>query len=306
MSQSGYIYVLYNSSVSGAVKIGKTQRNPEDRARELSSATGVPTPFVVVYQCFFKDCDNAEMFVHTRLDNCRLSENREFFQIPIYEAIDTLLEAKKYYEKSEDLLSDFDSPKYTDSDDEFLASLTIEEKDPATEICEAAEAYYYGYDETIQDYNEAFKLYLKAAKLGSAKAFFQLGRMCRDGEGRSSDLRQALDFFKEGIKHGNDECWAEMAMIFNMEGHNSNEEKCWNKYFYSKNFNNFGPDRPYAIYDYVFRSILNNRPINYKEQIIQVREEVIKCFQGIKEFAEKQNDNSELPYKCIEAVKGLN
>lgn len=49
MGQTGYIYILYNQTANGFVKIGKTQRNPEDRSKELSSATGVPTPFTVVY-----------------------------------------------------------------------------------------------------------------------------------------------------------------------------------------------------------------------------------------------------------------
>ncbi len=47
MSGNGYVYVLMNSSMRGLVKIGKTEREPEERAKELSASTGVPTPFMV-------------------------------------------------------------------------------------------------------------------------------------------------------------------------------------------------------------------------------------------------------------------
>jgi hypothetical protein len=65
----------------GLVKVGKTTRSPEERAKELSSATGLPTPFIVVYEQYFQDCDLAEAFVHTYLAESghRVADNREFF-----------------------------------------------------------------------------------------------------------------------------------------------------------------------------------------------------------------------------------
>lgn len=78
---SGYVYVLINPSLDGMVKIGKTTRSPEERAKELSQATGTPTPFVVVYKAYFNDCSKAEAYVHTMLEEqgYRVSSNREFF-----------------------------------------------------------------------------------------------------------------------------------------------------------------------------------------------------------------------------------
>lgn len=49
MIEPGHIYILVNPSMEGLVKIGKTTRDPESRARELSQATGVPTPFYVAF-----------------------------------------------------------------------------------------------------------------------------------------------------------------------------------------------------------------------------------------------------------------
>jgi tetratricopeptide (TPR) repeat protein len=99
MNDNGYVYVLMNPSLQNMVKIGKTTRNPEERAKELSTATGVPTPFVVVYSCLFESCTEAEAFVHTYLElkGFRISSNREFFEIPITEAIDSVIKAKEHF-----------------------------------------------------------------------------------------------------------------------------------------------------------------------------------------------------------------
>lgn len=97
MAQSGYVYVLTNPSTNGIVKIGKTRQNPEGRAKALSSASGVPTPFMVVYQARFEDCYQAEQFVHVKLEKFRLSNNREFFRVAIPTAVDAVIEAKNQF-----------------------------------------------------------------------------------------------------------------------------------------------------------------------------------------------------------------
>jgi DNA-binding MarR family transcriptional regulator len=96
MAQSGYVYVLTNSSTNGIVKIGKTRQNPDERAKALSSASGVSTPFVVVYQAYFENCNQAEQFVHAKLEKFRVSNNREFFQVAIPPAVDAVIEAKNH------------------------------------------------------------------------------------------------------------------------------------------------------------------------------------------------------------------
>jgi hypothetical protein len=91
-SSEGYVYVMTNSSIEGQVKIGKTTRDPYERAKELSSATGVPTPFVVVFYKPFKDCHFAEKMIHQYLEKkgYRVNNNREFFSMSIPEAIDVV------------------------------------------------------------------------------------------------------------------------------------------------------------------------------------------------------------------------
>ena len=94
MSDRGYIYVLFNPLMTGLVKVGKTTRDPEERAAELSSSTGVPAPFIVAYQREVNDCTRAEDFVHSYLTNlgCRVNNNREFFRASLTTAIDAVLE----------------------------------------------------------------------------------------------------------------------------------------------------------------------------------------------------------------------
>lgn len=94
MAQAGYVYVMTNPSMSGIVKIGKSQLDPNIRAKSLSSAPGVPVPFFVVYQAYFKDCDKAEKYIRAKLEKFRLSNNREFFQMGLPNAIDALIETR--------------------------------------------------------------------------------------------------------------------------------------------------------------------------------------------------------------------
>jgi len=83
---AGFIYVMSNDSMPGLLKIGGTERHPEQRARELSG-TGVPTPFVVEFALFVKDWKLCESYVHDCLSEKRESKRREFFRISLNEAV---------------------------------------------------------------------------------------------------------------------------------------------------------------------------------------------------------------------------
>jgi hypothetical protein len=83
----GFIYILINPAMPGLVKIGRTSGTSEDRAAELSAVTGLPTPFVVAYDWITYDCVVAEEEVHACLEAMRYSKDREFFRIPLKEAI---------------------------------------------------------------------------------------------------------------------------------------------------------------------------------------------------------------------------
>jgi hypothetical protein len=67
-----------------------TTKAPEERARALSAATGIPRDFEVLYEQRFIDCKQAERLLHNKLRQYRSAGNREFFQIPLKEAIKAL------------------------------------------------------------------------------------------------------------------------------------------------------------------------------------------------------------------------
>lgn len=86
----GWIYVLSNPSMPGIVKIGRTDRTPSERATELSSATGIPTPFTILWEEPTGNPEAAESEIHRLLDDKRLSSSREFFRIDSDSAINAV------------------------------------------------------------------------------------------------------------------------------------------------------------------------------------------------------------------------
>jgi len=84
----GFIYVLDNASMPGLLKIGATERTPDERARELSRSTGVPSPFVTRFSARVSDWREAEAAIHRGLDQFRSNKSREFFRIEVKAAID--------------------------------------------------------------------------------------------------------------------------------------------------------------------------------------------------------------------------
>lgn len=76
-----YLYVMRCPAHGRDIfKVGFTDRDPELRARELSSTTASPTHFLVVQAWAVSDGQQAERAAHDRLERFRLAGNREFFQ----------------------------------------------------------------------------------------------------------------------------------------------------------------------------------------------------------------------------------
>jgi hypothetical protein len=83
--EEGYVYCMINDAMPGLVKIGMTCDDPEARARELSSATGVPFPFRVMVSKKVVDPRAKEAALHELLSalGFRVNEKREFFNCAI-------------------------------------------------------------------------------------------------------------------------------------------------------------------------------------------------------------------------------
>lgn len=81
-----WVYVLSNPTTPGLLKIGYTKNLPEERAKQISAATGVALPYKVewAYKCF--NGETVEREVHHKLKAQRVNNNKEFFQISLEEA----------------------------------------------------------------------------------------------------------------------------------------------------------------------------------------------------------------------------
>jgi hypothetical protein len=76
----GYLYALTNRAFANSlIKIGHTTKKPDIRAKEISSATGVPDPFDIAFAFKVYDCKEAETKIHRTLKTYRNNNNREFF-----------------------------------------------------------------------------------------------------------------------------------------------------------------------------------------------------------------------------------
>lgn len=77
----GFVYILANMYMPGIYKVGMTTRSPRARAEEISSATGVPEGFDVLYYAEVLNPAMEERRVHAELDEYRINDGREFFAV---------------------------------------------------------------------------------------------------------------------------------------------------------------------------------------------------------------------------------
>lgn len=270
MDDSGYIYILINPSMEGLVKIGKTKRDPKERVKELSSVTGVPTPFILIFDAYFDNCSKAEDYVHTLLEqkNYRVSTNREFFNVPPNEAIKAILDAQSF----------FAIEKISDS--QFTAKMESNpQQNSWIDLLSLAESYEDGIGETLQDVREALRLYKQAAKLGSPEACYKIGCIV-GGIYRNNaefyDARQAIEYFQEGGKRGFGESYAEMTSVFIKIDQIQNALKCWKKYFESPSF--FQKTHNRGLYGGIYLEQVKfyGFPLNHFDEIFQIRDEILE------------------------------
>ena len=81
-----WVYVLSNPTMPNLLKIGYTKNLPEERAKQISAATGVALPYKVewAYKCF--NGETIEREVHHKLKPKRANNSKEFFWINLEEA----------------------------------------------------------------------------------------------------------------------------------------------------------------------------------------------------------------------------
>jgi len=91
----GFVYVLSNKSMPGIVKIGCTERDIENRVKELSNATGVPTVFKIEAYFPTEDPIRDEKKVHQQFNNYRI-EKKEFFEMDVQQAVEEMSHILKF------------------------------------------------------------------------------------------------------------------------------------------------------------------------------------------------------------------
>lgn len=207
---AGFIYVLVNSSMPGLLKVGKTTRTTAERCQELTSVTGVPTPFVVAFEQHFKDCHAAEQAIHAVLSakGLRQAENREFFRGSSNEIIRLIME-----------IPDVLPP----ANEESVAETAAWEG-----VFAEARAFEQGSGRTFADAGKAERLYLLSARLGAPQGYQMAGRVAALKS--EPDVRHVKNIFKMGAEHGDYECYFWMASL--LEKSNPTDAlKAWRLYF---------------------------------------------------------------------------
>lgn len=95
MPEHQWVYIMSNDSMPGLLKIGMTTTSPQQRNRELGSATGVPTPFRLEYSLEVSNARRVEQVIHKELSAYRVNRRREFFEIDLKDAIRRLKSVAK-------------------------------------------------------------------------------------------------------------------------------------------------------------------------------------------------------------------
>ena len=87
--EKGFVYILRNAAMPGLLKIGFSVKVPTERAAELFT-TGVPEPFQVVYYCLVENAGKLESQLHQSLSAYRYRWDREFFQVNLEFAVQSI------------------------------------------------------------------------------------------------------------------------------------------------------------------------------------------------------------------------
>ena len=92
-----WVYILSNPTTPSLLKIGYTKNDPDTRAKQISTATGVALPYKVewAFKCF--NGEQLEGEIHSYLKEYRVNNNREFFEIELTEAKKAVMKLGENY-----------------------------------------------------------------------------------------------------------------------------------------------------------------------------------------------------------------
>lgn len=301
MSEPGYVYVMINPSYESMVKIGRSTRDPQTRAAELSASTGVPTPFIVAYHIFVADANYTEKLLHTLFEEkgYKISDNREFFSAPLNEVIKAMTALQNNYGPENQTITE-ESTLVTSNDyDGSIADLI-------NSLEEDALRYEHGLDGYLEDYGEVINLYKKASKLGSSTAYFRLGEIYRDECDLTGfkNYQLALESYKKGIQAGSSECHAGMALLYLENGHLENMRKCWDKFIAVEENTYTRGDKGYWLFSKLNDLAISNQ---YRPDLSNIKNDILYMLKTNLASFESDGDqkNVEFIRKKMELVNNM-
>ena len=86
----GWIYIATNEEIPNLIKVGKTESDPDERAKQLSSPTGVPGETRIVYSAWVDDYHDIERAVLSNLDEKKVTKTGEWIRAETDEVIAAL------------------------------------------------------------------------------------------------------------------------------------------------------------------------------------------------------------------------
>jgi hypothetical protein len=220
--EEGFVYVLANSAMPDLVKVGFTTRNALDRASELGSPTGVPVPFIVVYQRAVRSCRAAETHLHLLLEQrgYRIAQNREFFSAPASIVIQAILDLPdEYLSESTNLQASGDLENQRPN------------SPPWADIWNQAVAAHFGLGTEFRDLDKAKQLYKTAAKLGCNLAYYRLGMIEFNAADDEVSMLRAVPICRQGVDRGNYACYLLLAKIYLERAETDNAAKALGHFF---------------------------------------------------------------------------
>lgn len=125
----GYIYVITNEGKPGLCKVGFTERNPEDRAKELDG-THDPFPHEVAYAVKLDDAKKIEKKIHEELMAYRVGSSaektgREWFRCSVSQCKDVI---RKYDSFPDELHASHESFTFNSPPEDKFICVTGDEK----------------------------------------------------------------------------------------------------------------------------------------------------------------------------------
>jgi len=204
----GFLYILSNPTIPGLCKVGKTTRDPSLRVSELSGATGVASPFVLLYQQPVVDADAAEAWAHQAMAarGWRHADNREFFNAPLHEIVALVFQAAAAIELS----------ATTTQANAGGANCVNEEET----LSERQQLFLLGLETLtganggLADRDRGARLVCQAADMGEIDACIFAGKLLFRGQGGvAKNLPKVHAYLTLALEAGSTECHALLAEL---------------------------------------------------------------------------------------------